>query len=100
MFRNVDWSERSAHMFAKHALRTAQADEALEDPNRVVINPDYASKSGQAVRIIGYSPTLQTVLTVIVVVDSGHEYGASGWESNTKDRRIYYRKGEDDEQNL
>jgi hypothetical protein len=98
MFTDVDWSERDAHMFTRHGLQTWVADEALEDPNRIVIEPDYASKSGASVRIIGYSPTLKTVLTVIVVVDEGREYGASGWESNSKDRSIYYRKGEFDEQ--
>lgn len=80
-------------MYERHGVTTAQGDEALADPERVVIDPDYASKSGQSVRIIGYSPSRQEVLTVIVVVDGGHEYGASGWPSNDKDRRIYHQKG-------
>lgn len=98
MYTDVDWSERDAHMYTKHALTTALAEEALSDPERVVIEPDYASVSGQSVRIIGYSPTLRTVLTIIVVPFEGVEYGASGWESNAKDRKIYYQKGGDDEQ--
>jgi len=94
MFSNVDWSERDAYMFARHGVTTAQAEEALADPERVVINPDYASKTGQSVRIIGYSESLDKVLTIIVVVDDGHEYGANGWESNARDRYIYHQKGQ------
>lgn len=98
---NVDWSERDVHMFDRHGITTSQAEEeALAEPERVVLNPDYASKSGLSVRIIGYSPSLDRVLTVIIVVDNGHEYGASSWPANSKDPYIYHRKGRDDEPNL
>ena len=93
MFTGVDWSERDAHMYDRHGITTGQAEEALADPERVVIEPEYASRSGQSVRIIGYAPSLGTILTVIVVVDRGHEYGASGWPANDKDRSIYFGKG-------
>ena len=70
-----------------------QADEALNDPERVVIDPDYNSKSGLSVRIIGFSETANALLTVIVIEDEdedeGHEYGVNGWHSNAKDHRIY-----------
>ena len=39
----------------KHGITPAIADEALEDPNRVMIDPDYNSESGKSVRIIGFS---------------------------------------------
>lgn len=90
-------------MFSKHGVTTSQADEALEDPNRIVIEPDYASISGESIRVIGYCPSLNTILTVILVtdpVDGLITYGASGWESNIKDRNIYYRKGENNEQDF
>jgi len=92
MFTNVDWSERDAYMFTRHGITTSQAEEALADPERVVINPDYASKSGQSVRIIGYAPSVDAVLTIIVVNDNGHEYGANGWASNQRDQNIYHQK--------
>ena len=66
-----------------------QADEALNDPERVVIDPDYNSKSGLSVRIIGYSESAGALLTVLVINDNGHEYGINGWHSNAKDHRIY-----------
>lgn len=102
MYIEVDWSFREAHMYSKHGVTTAQAGEALEDPNRVVIEPDYASLTGDSVRVIGYVPSLDTILTVLLVVDPATErvYGASGWESNIKDRNIYYRKGENNDQDL
>lgn len=92
MFTDVDWSERDAHMFDRHNITTSQAEEALADPERVVVDPDYASKSGQSVRIIGYAPSLDQILTVIIIIDDGHEYGASGWRANQKDQNIYHQK--------
>lgn len=89
VFERVDWTHGAAHMQANHGITATVADEALGDPDRVVIDPDYNSRSGQSVRIIGFSTTADELITVIVVVDDGVEYGANGWASNTKDRRIY-----------
>jgi hypothetical protein len=100
MFTDVDWSHRATHMYDRHGVTTAQANEALEDPDRVVIDPDYNSVSGGGVRIIGFSPLAMDVLTVIVVEEDGVEYGASAWPSNNKDRNIYSGKGGNDEQDF
>jgi hypothetical protein len=92
---HLDWSKRNVYMFEKHKIRTSQADEAFDDPERVVIAPDYASISGHSVRVIGFSPSAGDVLTVIVVVDQddhGRTYGANAWRANEKDRRLYYAK--------
>ncbi len=89
VFERVDWTHGAAHIQADHGITPEVANEALEDPDRVVIDPDYNSRSGQSVRIIGFSTTADEVITVIVVVDGGVEYGANGWASNAKDRRIY-----------
>lgn len=94
MVNHVDWSHRDVHMFARHRITTSQADEALSDPERVVIEPDYASRSGRSTRIIGYAASLSDLLTIIVVRDEGVDYGASGWRSNIKDRAIYHSKEE------
>jgi len=69
VFESVDWSDRGAYMQARHGISAAAADDTPADPNRVVIDPDYASVSGRSVRVIG-------------------------WLANEKDRRIY-REGED-----
>jgi hypothetical protein len=48
VFERVDWSRRGAYMHRKHGIAPAIADEALEDPNRVVIDPDYNSEAAGA----------------------------------------------------
>ncbi len=78
----------AAHMQANHGITPDVADEALRDPNRVVIVPDYNSKSGRSVRIIGFSTIADDIITVIVVEDDGIEC-VNGWVSTAKDRPIY-----------
>lgn len=100
VFERVDWSQRGAYMNRNHGITPAIADEALEDPNRVVIDPDYNSDSGKSVRIIGFSVTADDVITVIVLENDGTEYGVNGWAANQKDRRLYAggSEGEADDQ--
>ena len=86
---DVDWSHRRDYIIAKHGVTRAEADEAIADPDRVVLDPDPASKSGRGVRIIGYSVLAQAVLTVIVVNEGDHTYGANAWRANAKDQRRY-----------
>lgn len=89
VFERVDWSHRGAYMQRKHGISPAIANEALDDPNRVVIDPDYNSESGRSVRIIGFSVAADDVITVIVLEDDGIEYGVNGWTANAKDRGLY-----------
>jgi hypothetical protein len=100
VFERVDWSRRGAYMHRKHGIAPAIADEALEDPNRVVIDPDYNSESGRSVRIIGFSVTAAEVITVIVLENDGTEYGVNGWAANERDRGLDVAgsEGEADEQ--
>lgn len=89
---------------AKHGITPEVADDALADANRVLIDPDYNSTSGQSVRIIGYSIIADDIITVVVLENEGIEYGVNGWSANVKDRRIYNdgsydgEEGEADEQ--
>jgi hypothetical protein len=76
-YRKVDWSPRREHV-AEKGLTVEQADEAVEDPERLVIDPDPRSVTGDSVRIIGYSSTAQEVLTVVVVIHDGQMSGATG----------------------
>ncbi|CCK60768.1 hypothetical protein [Mycobacterium canetti] len=73
----------------KRGLKPAGANEALADPDRIVLNPDPASKSGRSVRVIGYSITAQAVLTAVVLDDEGITYGVNAWPANRKDQRRY-----------
>lgn len=96
MFGHIDWSHRADYIVAKHGVTPDKADEAVNDPERIVTDPDYNSTSGPSVRIIGFSPTLDDLLTVIVLTEEGVTYGVNPWRSNSRDRRIY-EAGECDE---
>lgn len=49
VFERVGWSQRGAYMQRKHGIAPAIADEALEDPNRVVIDPERFKVGGNFV---------------------------------------------------
>lgn len=76
-------------MRLNHNITTVIANDAPADANRILIAPDYNSSSGRSVRIIGYSHVADDIITVIVLMDGGIEYGVNGWSANAKDRRIY-----------
>ncbi len=89
---NVDWSHRGDYVALKHGVRPQEANEALRDPERVVIAPDPASKSGRGVRVIGWSHAHEAVLTVIVLEHEGVEYGVNAWLSSPTDQRRYFEE--------
>jgi uncharacterized DUF497 family protein len=89
VFGHADWSHRGDYIIEKHGVTPEEANEALDDPERVVIDPDYNSTSGRSVRIIGFSQIVDDLITVIVLEDEGVVYGVNAWRSNSKDRRIY-----------
>jgi len=83
-------------MLARHGIHPAWANEALDDPDRVVITPDPASKSGRAVRTICWSYTASRVLTVITLVENGRLHGVNGWVANGGDQRLYREEDRDE----
>lgn len=92
-FEQVDWSKRSEYIRAKHGTSPDQANEALADPDRLVLDPDPSSQSGQSVRIIGWSRSADKLLTVIVLANDGIEYGVNCWPANERDQRLYGETG-------
>jgi len=54
-------------MRARHQVTPEQADEAVADIDAVWFDPDPKSKSGRSVRVIGYSHSRRSLLTVILV---------------------------------
>ena len=80
----IEWdTDREAHL-ARHHVTIAQANEALTDPNRVVINPDYASISGRGIRTIGYSASFGGLLSVMTWIDQhGVERGTTAFRAKT-----------------
>lgn len=93
----VDWSKRCEYVRDRHGVDVKWADEAVGDEHAVWLVPDPASRSGHAVRVIGYSPAAGAVLTVILVDGAadpneppdGEWWGANAWRSNRRDQRMY-----------
>ncbi|MPZ63268.1 MAG: transposase [Propionibacteriales bacterium] len=81
-------------MWDSHKVSVAEANEALDDDDAVWFDPDPKSTSGQSIRVIGYSPSRQQILTIILVREPGVDWlwGANGWVSNSTDR-AKYRQG-------
>lgn len=77
------------HMWDQHQTTPAMAVEALDDPDAVAFVPDPKSRTGNSHRYIGFSPTVERVLVVIVVEHQGQHYGANCWPANSTDQRIY-----------
>jgi len=92
----ADWSERGEYMLARHGIQPSWANEALHDPDRVVMTPDPASTSGRAVRTIGWSYTANRIITVVTLVDNGRLHGVNGWVANSSDQRLYREEDRDE----
>ena len=86
----ADWTYRGTYMEVRHGVRPDEADEALTDPARLVLDPDPASKSGKSVRTIGWAGSAGRLLTIITfTTEAGVTYGGNGWKSSARDRRKY-----------
>ena len=76
-------------MRERHGIEVESANEALEDPDALRIDPDPASRSGRSVRTIGFSTKAGCLVTVITVEQLGVTYGVNGWKSSEIDIRRY-----------
>jgi len=64
--------------------------EAVNDPQRLVDEPDPKSRHLNSVRTTGYSPTAQMVITVVALRDArGIQHGASAWKTRGATLRQY-----------
>lgn len=95
----VDWSKRADYIRSRHHVDPAWASEAVADPDAYWLDPDPAGVSGRSARVIGFSGAADALLTVILLpgdIDpseqpEGDWWGANAWPANTRDRRIYRR---------
>lgn len=97
---DVDWTHGAEHMWDRHRLTVAEATEALDDVDALLLDPDPTSTSGRSARVIGYSPTAVAVLVVVLVHREdrpGTWWGATGWRANSSDRRTYRERNAADE---
>ena len=102
VFDDIDWREAEDHI---RNLRTGRpgeldiepewADGAVSDPQRVV--GDSRSRSGESVKVIGYSQSAGRVLIVLLVPKShppsGEWWGVSAWVANEQHERAYRQRG-------
>lgn len=97
MGASVDWSKRADYIRARHAIEPNWADEAVGDSRAVWLIPDPSSRSGHAVRVLGYSVGARAIVTVILVDPAaapderpnGEWWGANAWFASPRDRRLY-----------
>lgn len=71
--------------------------EAVNDPDRLVDEPDPNSAHANSVRIVGYSPSARTVLTVVALRSADRVlHGATAWKTTGATRRQYEEAKNDD----
>jgi len=94
-----DWSLNRVHIELRSLRKPGDRDilvewanEAWQDPNADIADPDPKSKSGISVRLIGYSPSAGFVITVIAFRQNGVLWGSTAWPSSRAERRIYDAK--------
>lgn len=97
MGEGIDWRHRGDYI-TKHGLNPELADEAFADPNRLVTDPDPASVSGRTIRVIGWSSSMRTLVTVIILPAEGVVWGVNAWPSNSTDQRRYREEPTDVDQ--
>jgi uncharacterized DUF497 family protein len=87
------WMDRQDHL-ARHGITADQAEEALDDADRVVLDPDPAGRpGGRGVRTVGFSRSAEAVLCVFTVTEHGITYGATAFIANATYQRIYREDG-------
>lgn len=94
-----------AHLRRSYRYRGAvdiepeHAIEAVFDPRRLVAR-DPKSRTGEAIRVIGYSAGMDRVLVVVLVPDghppSGLWHVATAWPADSGMRRVYGGKERED----
>ena len=82
---------RSARYANAHDIAPAWTVEVVNDPDRLVDEPDPRSVHVNSVRIVGYSPTAGMVITVVALRDvRGVLHGASAWKTRGAPLRRYW----------
>jgi len=87
---------RSARYRGAVDIEPEHAVEAVLDPRRLVAR-DPKSRTGEAIRVVGYSAGMDRVLVVVLVPD-GHPpdglwHVATAWPADSRTRRVYSGKG-------
>jgi len=101
----IQWADGAVHHIRTRSQRYPDAVDiepawtgvAVDDPDRIVDEPDPQSAYANSVRLVGYSPSAATVITVVALRDpQGVLHGASAWRTTCKPRRQYWEGRFDD----
>lgn len=101
----IEWDEEAAHHIISRSVRypgavdiePAWTTEAVNDPDRLVDEPDPNSAHANSVRVVGYSTTAQMVISVVALRDRrGVLHGASAWKTRGAPLRQYLEGQSDD----
>lgn len=80
-------------------IEPEHAVEAVFDPRRLVAR-DPKSRTGEAIRVVGYSAGMDRILVVLLVPDghppAGLWHVATAWPADNRTRRVYQEKGTED----
>lgn len=104
MIERIEWdAESAAHIRARSQryrgamdIATEWTQEVTADVYRTVDEPDPKSAHANSVRMVGYSPSADAVLTVVGLRDrDGLIRGSSAWKASGADLRRY-EEGRDD----
>lgn len=94
----IEWTdEAAAHVRTRSERYPGAFDidpdwttEAINDPDRLVDEPDPNSAHANSVRTVGYSPGAHTVITVVALRRrDGVQQGASAWKATGAPLRQY-----------
>ncbi|MDA2987904.1 MAG: transposase [Actinomycetota bacterium] len=96
MDEDIDFEAAAEHIWQGHRILMDWVREACSDDDRVILDPDPASRSGQSLRIVGFSASFGHPVTVVGFRRRTHIEITSAWRSNPRDQRIYReRQGND-----
>ncbi|MGQ0774369.1 MAG: hypothetical protein ACT4NY_08130 [Pseudonocardiales bacterium] len=78
-------------------IEPEHAVEAVFDLRRLV-GRDPASRTGEAIRVVGYSPSMDRLLVVVLIPDghppNGVWHVATAWPADRRTRSVYDAEGE------
>jgi hypothetical protein len=105
--RSTRWTCRTRHTCSGRIATAARLDiepehaiEAVFDPRRLVAR-DPKSRTGEAIRVVGYSAGMDRVLVVVLVPDhhppGGLWHIATAWPADSRRMRRIYGGGKESE---
>lgn len=94
---SINFEAAAEHIWRRHRLLTEWVRQAVSDEDRLILDPDPASRSGLSLRIVGFSVAYGHPITVVAIRRRTHLEITSAWRSNPRDERIYRERQENEQ---